>query len=70
MSPSQQSMIIHEDNQSTISMAKNPQFQGKSKHIAINYHFVREQVSNRSLELKYCKTNDMIADIMTKGLTS
>ena len=63
------SMIIYEDNQSAISMAKNPNFHGKSKHIAIKYHFVRVQVSNGTIELKYCKTNNMIADIMTKGLT-
>ena len=33
-------MIIFEDNLSSISMAKNPQFHGRSKHIAIKYHFI------------------------------
>ena len=32
--------VIYKDNQSAISMAKNPQFHGQSKHIAIKYHFV------------------------------
>ena len=32
-------------------MTKNPQLHGKSKHIAIKYHYIREQVSNGSLEL-------------------
>ena len=50
-------------------MAKNPQFHGRTKHIAIKYHFIREQVSSGKLELKYCKTNDMIADMLTKGLS-
>ena len=63
------SMIIYEDNQSAIAMAKDPQFHGKSKLIAIKYRCIREQLSNGSLELKYCKTNNMITDIMTKGLT-
>ena len=63
------SMVIFEDNQSAISMAKNPQFHGRSKHIAIKYHFIREQVSSGKVELKYCRTNDMVADIMTKGLS-
>ena len=31
--------------------------------------FAREQVSNGTIEFKHCKTNNMIADIMTKGLT-
>ena len=50
-------------------MAKNPQFHGGTKHIAIKYHFIREQVSSGKLELRYCKTIDMIADMLTKGLS-
>ncbi len=61
-------MVIFEDNQSAISIARNPQFHGRCKHIGIKYHFIREQVGSGKLELKYCRTNDMIADIMTKGL--
>ena len=60
--------VIFEDNQSAICMAKNPQFHGRSKHIAIKYHFIRDQVENNNMELKYCRTNDMIADMLTKGL--
>ena len=63
------SVVIYEDNQSAIIMAKDPQFHGRSKHIDIKYHFIRERVTNRSLELKYCKSANMVADIMTKGLT-
>ena len=63
------SVTIYEDNQSAISMAKNSQFHGRTKHIAIKYHFIKEQVSSGKLELKYCKTNDMIADMLTKGLS-
>ena len=63
------SVTVYEDNQSAISMAKNPQFHGRTKHIAIKYHFIREQVSSGKLELRYCKTNDMIADMLTKGLS-
>ena len=63
-------MVIHEDNQSAISMAKNLQFHGRTKHTTIKYHFIREQVTNGELELRYCRTNDMIADMMTKGLSS
>ena len=50
-------------------MAKIQQFHGRTKHIAIKYHFIREQVTNGKLELRYCRTNDMITDIMTKGLS-
>ena len=67
-SPPETATIIHEDNQSAISMTKNPQFHGKSKHIAIKYHFIREQVSDGTIQIQYCPTREMVADIFTKGL--
>ena len=60
--------IVYEDNQSTISMCKNPQYHGRAKHIEIRHHYIREQVSNKMIEVKYCPTNKMLADIFTKGL--
>ena len=61
-------LTIYENNQSTISMTKNPQFHGRSKHVAIKYHFVCENVSDGTVRIEYCPTNDMVADILTKGL--
>ena len=34
--------VIYEDNQVTISLAKNLQYHGQAKHIDIRHHFVRE----------------------------
>ena len=67
---SKEPMLIYEDNQSTIAMSKNPQFHGKSKHIDIKFHYVREKCSEIVIELTYCPTNHMVADIFTKGLCS
>ena len=61
-------MTIFEDNQSAISMAKNPQFHGRAKHIAIKHHFIREQVEDGNIELKYCPSEEMVADMPTIGL--
>jgi hypothetical protein len=61
-------MVIYEDNLSAICLAKGHQSHGKSKHIEIKHHYIREQVSKGNIELKYCETTNMIADIMTKGL--
>ena len=65
----QQPTTVYEDNQAAISMSKNPQAHGKSKHIEIKYHFIREQVINKNIEVKYCSTDNMIADMLTKGLS-
>jgi len=61
-------IIIHEDNQSAIAMAKNPSFHGRAKHIDMKYHYVRELVKDDKIELRYCETGNMIADMMTKGI--
>lgn len=61
-------LTIYEDNQSTISMSQNPRFHGRAKHIDIKYHFIREQISTNFINLNYCKSEEMIADILTKGL--
>ena len=61
-------MTIYEDNQSAISMAKNPQFHGRAKHIGIKHHFICEQVEKGTVVLQYCQSEDMTADILTKGL--
>ena len=66
--PPKESTTIHEDNQSAIAMSKNPQFHGRAKHIDIKHHYVREQVNSGSVKLVYCPTNEMTADIFTKGL--
>ena len=61
--------VIYEDNQSAISMAQNAQFHGRAKHIDIRHHYVREKVNDETIELKYCPSDRMLADMLTKGLS-
>ena len=63
------STVIMEDNQGAIAIAKNPVDHSRTKHIDIRYHYIRECVQNGQIELQYCPTNDMKADILTKPLT-
>ena len=60
--------IIFEDNRGTISLAEGNALSKRSKHISIKYHFVREVVGSKKVELIHCSSGDMIADIMTKAL--
>ena len=59
---------ILEDNQGAIALAKNPVGHKRTKHIDIRYHFIREAVRAGSVNLTYCPTKDMVADIFTKPL--
>ena len=56
------------DNQSTISMTKNPVFHSRSKHIDIQHHFIRELVQQEFIFFEFCKSEDQLADIFTKAL--
>ena len=60
--------IINVDNQAAISISNNPVFHGKTKHFKIKYHFLREVQSNKEVVLVHCKTEDQLADILTKAL--
>ena len=58
------------DNVSTLALASNPVFHARTKHIEVDYHFVREKVVNRNIIVKFISTLDQVADIFTKGLSS
>lgn len=62
-------VVIHEDNQGTIALAKNPVSHQRSKHIDVRFHFIRTELENGKIIVKYCPTEDMIADILTKPVT-
>jgi len=56
------------DNQSALAVAKNPELHSRTKHIDIRHHFIRDCVENDVIEVHYCPTKQMIADILTKAL--
>ncbi|GKU98369.1 hypothetical protein SLEP1_g11381 [Rubroshorea leprosula] len=61
-------MKIFVDNVSAIDLAKNPITHGRSKHIDVRFHFLRDQVGKKAIELVYCKSENQVADILTKPL--
>ncbi|KAJ0389139.1 hypothetical protein ATCC90586_010323 [Pythium insidiosum] len=63
-------VVVLEDNQGAIALAKNPEFHKRTKHIDIRYHFVRENVETGNIELQYCPTQDMLADLLTKPIAA
>ncbi|CAA7041400.1 unnamed protein product [Microthlaspi erraticum] len=61
-------VVIKIDNQSAIALTKNPVFHGRSKHIHTRYHFIRECVENRQVEVEHVPGTEQKADILTKAL--
>jgi hypothetical protein len=60
--------FINCDNSSSIKLSRNPILHGRCKHIDVRYYFLRDLCKDGVIELKYCKTQDQLADIMTKAL--
>ncbi|GJV41837.1 retrovirus-related pol polyprotein from transposon TNT 1-94 [Tanacetum coccineum] len=56
------------DSQSAIAISYNTVQHSRMKHIAVIYHFIKEQVENEIVELYFVKTAYHLADIFTKAL--
>lgn len=61
-------VIIYIDNKSAIDLAKNPTFHGRSKHIDVRYHFIRECVDRGEIVVKHVDGENQRADSLTKAL--
>ena len=61
--------VIWCDNTSAASLASNPVFHARTKHIEIYVHFVREKIANGEQEVRYVLTKEQVADVLTKPLS-
>ena len=56
------------DNSSTIKLSRNQVMHGMSKHIDVQFHFLRDLTKDGVVELIHCGTQEQVADLMTKPL--
>ena len=63
-------VVLYIDNKSAIDLAKNPVFHGRSKHIDVRYHFIRDCVEQGLIVIKHVSTSEQRADILTKALSA
>jgi hypothetical protein len=59
---------IFEDNQACIKIAKNASSSTKTKHIRMRYHFVKELIEEKKIEIHWTDSESNIADVFTKSL--
>ena len=61
-------VTIQADNKSAIALAENPMHHGRTKHIEIRHHFIREKVTEGLIKLAFVPTKEEAADGLTKPL--
>lgn len=61
--------ILWCDNFFAIYLIANPVFYARTKHIEIDYHFVRERITSGESQVRFISSADQVADVLTKGLS-
>ncbi|CAI7874691.1 unnamed protein product [Closterium sp. NIES-53] len=67
--PTSPTFCLHCDNQSAIRITNKPRFVNRTKHIALRYFFVKDEVDKGKVDLTYCLTGDMAAEFFTKRVS-
>lgn len=62
-------MILYCDNAGAIDLARNYSTGGRTKHIDVRHHYIRELIDKGFIKIEFVGTDDNISDIFTKGLS-
>ncbi|KAG5371918.1 Retrovirus-related Pol polyprotein from transposon TNT 1-94 [Yarrowia sp. C11] len=66
--PESQPLVIYTDNQAALQISTHPAFYPRTKHIARRFHYTREEVERKTIDVQYISTEQQLADILTKAL--
>ena len=64
--PLEEPTVLFNDNQSAQCIANNDIINGRTKHIDVRHHMIRDHIDNKDIAVKYLNTELMVADILTK----
>ena len=58
------------DNKAAIALAHNPVKHDRTKHVEVDRHFIKEKLEAKIIQIPFVKTEDQLADILTKAVSS
>ena len=61
--------VIYCDNIGATQLSSNPVFHSRMKHVAIDFHFIRQRVQSGNLRVSHVSSQDQLADVLTKSLS-
>jgi hypothetical protein len=63
-------IVVHEDNQAVLNLVRNDKpMNDSSKHMEVQRLFIKERINEHAMDVRYCATDVMIADVLTKSLS-
>ena len=66
--PHSSPVTVYTDSKSALCIAQNPVLHEKTKHIQLDYHFTREKLQDKTIQIVYIQSQENVADIFTKPL--
>jgi hypothetical protein len=61
-------LVIYYDNISSVLLVNNLVYHARTKHIEVHYHFIKEKVLAKEIDLIHVNTKDQVVDVFTKAL--
>ena len=68
--PSSETCTLFCDNKAAIDISENPVQHDRTKHVEIDRHFIKEKLENKIIRIPHLKSEDQLADILTKAVTA
>ena len=66
--PQTEASMIMCDNKAAIQISENPVQHDRTKHVEVDRHFIKEKLEAGIIELPFVKSEDQLADILTKAV--